>query len=214
MTDNDRSATALPLRDRLLEVMAVLILGITTLGTAWCGYQASRWSDNSSDLAQMSSDQHVEAARLFGVATQQIGYDNMMVAQYAEAQANNEPELLAFYKQTLIRRQFLPVLARWEAEARAGRTPSRVLDDPAYLAQELAPYNAAVASAEASAQAGQRAGSNADAYVATTILLAAALFFAGVTSSFRYRAAQVFLLVAALITLGVAASKLAGLPVS
>ena len=49
--------------------------------------------------------------------------------------------------------------------------------------------------------------------MSVTILLAVAMFFSGVVSTFRYRAARVLLLAASLATLGVAASRLASLPV-
>jgi hypothetical protein len=49
--------------------------------------------------------------------------------------------------------------------------------------------------------------------VSVTILLAAALFFSGVTSSFSYRPARALLLAAALATLAFAASRMASLPV-
>ena len=68
------------------------------------------------------------------------------------------------------------------------------------------------ASAEISRQS-QEAGTTASAYVSVTILLAVALFFSGVVSTFRYRAARMLLLAASLATLGVAASRLASLPV-
>src|SRR6478736_5404153 len=57
----------------VLEIIAVLILGITTVGTAWCGYQASQWNGAQSDLARESSEDRVEAGRLFGLATQKPG---------------------------------------------------------------------------------------------------------------------------------------------
>jgi hypothetical protein len=46
-----------------------------------------------------------------------------------------------------------------------------------------------------------------------TILLAVTLFFAGVTTQFKYRPARALLLAAALATLAVAATQLADLPV-
>jgi len=76
--------------DRLIEIVAVLMLGITTVGTAWCGYEASQWNGQQSDLARQSSDERVEAGRLFGLATQKVAYDSSIIAQYAiAAQAGN-----------------------------------------------------------------------------------------------------------------------------
>ena len=47
-----------------------------------------------------------------------------------------------------------------------------------------------------------------------TLVFASALFFAGVTSSFRMRTARLLLLVAAVVLIGYAASQLATLPVT
>ena len=48
----------------------------------------------------------------------------------------------------------------------------------------------------------------------TTILLAVALFFAGITSSFQYTPARALLLNLALGALAVAATRLADLPIA
>jgi len=58
------------------------------------------------------------------------------------------------------------------------------------------------------------AGDTAHEYVINTILLAVALFFSGVLSSFRYRPARLLLVVAAIATVAVAAVNLADLPVA
>jgi hypothetical protein len=199
--------------DRLLEVIAVLLLGITTVGTAWCGYEASQWNGQQSDLARQSSDERVEAGRLFGLATQKVAYDSSIIAQYAIAAQAGNTALTDFYRKSLVRPDFLPLLDKWEAEVRAGGTPTNLTEDQDYLNAQFADYKAATASAEAKSAESQEAGNTGDQYVVTTILLAVALFFAGVTSSFRYRPAQAFLLILAIGTVAVATSRLADLPV-
>lgn len=199
--------------DKIVEIVAVILLGITTIGTAWCGFESVRWSGASSDHAQAASDKHVEAARLFGLATQEIAYDTMITAQYAQAVASGNDKLVQFYRDGLVRKDFLPVLDAWQREVEAGRKPSPLADNQDYLAGQLGGYRTAIAEAEAESQLGRDAGAAASSYVSVTILLAAALFFAGVISSFRYRAARALLLAAALATLAVAASRMASLPV-
>ena len=199
---------------RLLEIIAVLLLGITTVGTAWCGYQSSQWNGAQSDLARQSSDQRVEASRLFGVATQKIAYDANILGRYAEAEQAGNTALAQFYRTNLVRPAFLPLLDQWEAQLRAGHTPTNLFEDPTYLNSQFSDYQKAVDQSEAFTQASQEAGANANAYVITTILLAVALFFAGITSSFRFLPARAFLLVLALATVAFAATRLAGLPVA
>ena len=212
MTQDAQSGET-PRSHKLLEIIAVLLLGITTVGTAWCGYQASQWNGAQSDLARESSDDRVEASRLFGLATQKVAYDSNIIVNYAIAAQQGNNKLTEFYRKTLVRPDFAPILDRWIAEVRAGGTPTGLYADTAYLDQQFGDYRAAVDKAEKATQASQVAAATANAYVVTTILLAVALFFAGVTSSFKYVPARVFLLILALGTVAVAASRLADLPV-
>ncbi len=199
--------------DRLLEIVAVLLLAVATLGTAWCGYQSSQWNGVQTDLARQSSDQRVEANRQFGLATQKVAYDSTLIADYAQAVQAGNSTLAKFYRDSLIRPEFLPQLDALEQQFRAGQKVN-IFTDPAYLKVQFQQYNDAAAKSEDLSVASQEAGNTADEYVLTTILLAVALFFAGVTSSFRYRPARALLIVMALGTIAVAASRLAGLPVA
>jgi hypothetical protein len=198
--------------DRLLEVIAVALLGVATVGSAWCGYQATRWNKEEGEHSREASDAGVEAAREFGLATQIVSYDSNMVAQYAQAVVAGNENLLEFYRATLVRPGFLEVLDEWEAQIDAGTTPTNLLEDEEYLEEQLAPYREAQAtSAAATTEAGE-AAENTDGYVLTTLLLATALFFAGVTGSFRMRWLRFGLLSASAITIGLAAARLADLP--
>jgi len=200
--------------ERIIEILAVLLLGIATVGTAWCGYQSSQWNGAQGDFAREASDQRVEASRLFGLATQRIAYDAGIVAQYAQAVQSGNDKLAQFYRKSLVRPPFLPLLDKWEAEVKAGGTPTSLFEDPAYLDEQFKDYNDAVKQSEALTAESQRASEISNEYVITTILLAVALFFAGVTSSFKYKPARVLLVILAVGTVGVAAVRLADLPIS
>ncbi len=208
------SESPVPAADRLLELIVVLLLGITTVGTAWCGFQATRWNGDSGDLNGVATAQRVEGSRLFGVATQKVTYDSMMVAKYAEASQQGNVKLQQFYRQSVIRPEFLPVLDRWEAAVKAGDPTVGVFEDKDYLAEQFAPYEETVAAAEQATQESQQAGEIAEAYVGTTILLATALFFAGITTSFRYRIARILLLILATGAVAIAAARIADLPIT
>ena len=202
-----------PLVDRLLELVAVVLLGITTVGTAWCGFQATRWNGESSDLTRAAATQRIEGSRLFGLATQRVTYDSAVVAKYAEATLEGNAKLVQFYRQSVVRPDFLPILDRWEAAAKAGKASVGVFEDKDYLAGQFADYNKTVVAAEQAARESQEADDIAEAYVGTTILLAVALFFAGVTSSFLSRFARILLLIAATGAVAVAAARIATLPI-
>jgi hypothetical protein len=211
VTDPERRVSG---ADRLLELIVVLLLGITTVGTAWCGFQATRWNARSGDLNGVASQQYIEGARLFGLASQRVSYDSSVVARYAEISQAGNAALLTFYRESVVRPEFLPVLERWQAAVRSGKSPVGVFEDKAYLAGQFAEYQKTVVAAQQATQESQRAGEVADGYVRTTILLAVALFFAGVTSSFRYRLARLLLLIAATGTVALAAARIVGLPIA
>lgn len=212
-TTDDLVLETFPLVDKIIELVAVLILGLCTIGTAWCAFQATNWNGASSDHAQQSSDQRVESSRLFGLATQRIAYDSTMIAQYAAAVSTGDTKLRDFYRTSLIRPAFLPTLDVWQAEVEAGRTPTPLSEDQDYLSAQLADYQKSAGLAEGEGRLSQQAAAVAGSYVSVTILLAVALFFSGVVTTFRYRAARALLLAGSLATLAVAASRLGSLPV-
>ena len=96
---------------------------------------------------------------------------------------------------------------------KAGKPNVGVFEDKDYLAEQFADYNKTVAAAEQAGRESQEADDTAEAYVGTTILLAVALFFAGVTSSFLSRFARILLLIAATGAVAVAAARIATLPI-
>jgi hypothetical protein len=171
--------------DRFVEFVAVMLLGVATLGSAWCGYQASRWNGEEGRREAAASDERIEASRLFTLAAQQVTYDSVIVSQYAQAVNADDVSLQQFYLDTLVRSQFLPVIERYTAQIQAGEPPTRLLEDEAYLDELFAGYYEAEGRAEATMESSHDAGTNADDFVLLTVLFASALFFAGVTTSFR-----------------------------
>ena len=200
-------------RERLIETVAVILLGVATVGSAFCGYEATQWNGEEARLVREASTDHVESNRLFGLATQIIAYDTNIVAQYAQAaSAKNEP-LKEFYRKSLVRPAFLPMLDEWEAQVASGVLPTNLLEDQDYLDAQFASYREVDAAAVAATAAAEEAGNNADEFVLTAIFLAVGLFFAGVTSSFRYPLARYTLLAAAALTVAFSATRLVDLPI-
>lgn len=203
-----------PVLDRFLEVLAVVLLGIATVGTAWCGLQSTLWREDSDRVAGVAAAENAEANRLFALASQAVAYDASTVASYAQAVATGNEELQDFYRKTLVRKGFSGYLDAWEQQLRAGGTPVNLLEDQAYLGELLGPYRDAQAKAEGHASSAEEAGRVGDLYVLSTVLLAVALFFAGVTATFRSPTLRIALLTACLLTILLSIGRLADLPVA
>jgi hypothetical protein len=208
------SAVAVPRaeRDRALELLAVLLLGLATVGSAWCGYQASRWNAEETREARAAGLARIESGRLFTLAAQKITYDAMIAAQLAEATAAGDERLSTFYRQNLVRPEFQPVIDAWQRDVAAGVAPPPLVENQAYVDEQLDPSRALDATAAAATARSEEAASNADDYVLTTLIMASALFFAGVTGTFRAPVVRLGLLTCAGIVLAVGAGRIADLP--
>jgi hypothetical protein len=199
--------------DRFLEIFAVVMLGVATVGTAWCGLQATLWSGQREELASATALQRMESNRLFGVATQALAYDANSLSQYAVAVRADDQKLQELYLDMIMRPAFVPFVTDWQAQIEAGGKPANLLQNQEYLATLQGPYLASDAKAEKMAVEGREAGKFGDAYVLTTVLLAMSLFFAGVTSSFRYPVVRMTLLAGCFLAIGLAAVRLVDLPI-
>jgi hypothetical protein len=200
---------------RTLEVLAALLLGLATIGSAWSAFQSTRWSSEERDETRIASDERIEASRLFNLGTQRIVYDAIIASQYAQAVAEERPGLQEFYKSALVRKQFLPILEQWAAQAAQDPASAvNLLDSPGYLEQQMAESQAAEAKSNEASVRGEEASRNADEYVRISLFMATALFFAGVTGTFRSGFVRAGLLTIATLVIAAGAAQLAELPVA
>ena len=192
----------------------MLLLGFATVGSAWSAYQVSQWNGIETDEARNSAAFRIDASRQYTLATQVVAYDASAVSQFGQAVASGNEELQEFLRQTIIRAGFEPILAQWREEIDAGKEPTNLLENDAYLQELFADSDASDAAALEATARSEDAGNNADGYIQLTLFFATALFFAGVTASFNTRFTKLVLLSAAGVTLLVAGSLLAGYPIA
>jgi hypothetical protein len=202
-------------RRSMLEMLAVLLLGLATVATAWSGYQSSQWSGNETTEARNATNQRIESSRLFSLASQKVAYDAGIVAQYAQAAANEQTKLMAFIRANLVRPEFLPTLDAWEAAVKAGGgQAANLFTNTEYLNAQFKPSKDAQAIGDAASLRSEEASKHSSDYILITLVTATALFFAGVTTSFKSPLARLLLLAIAGLTLAYAASRLVSLPVA
>jgi hypothetical protein len=200
--------------DRTLEVLTVLILGMATVGSAWCAFQSSRWSGVETQEARASGQARIEASRSFALGTQALSYDAVMAAQYANALADGNTGLQQFYLDGLIRPEFMPIIEEWQRQVAAGEVPTQILDNTEYIDSQFAASRELDDEAEAAVTRSEVAAQYADRYVMNTIFMAMALFFAGITGSFRSLFVRVVLVAAAAVVVAVGAGQIVDLPIA
>lgn len=200
---------------RIIEVATVLLLALATVGSAWCAYQVSQWNGIDTDLARASAAARLNGSREYALATQKVAYDAAVATQYAEAVVAENVPLQTFLRQTIVRPGFLPILDEWQAFIdETGEPPPNLVENQEYLDDLFAEANRFDDDAAALSAQGDEAKQHADDYIQTTLFMASALFFAGVTASFSSRFTRLVLLSLSLVTLAYAASRISGYPVA
>ena len=194
-------------------MLAVLLLGVGSVATAWCGIQASRWNGEEARESRDAGITRIDASQAFSLGTQKFAYDANTATEYAHAVADGDEQAREFLRESLVRPEFLPVLDRWEASVRAGDDSFNLFTDEEYLDLLFADSTAKAAESDAALERSNEASDNADDYLLMTLFTATALFFAGVTTSFASRPARLALLAIAATVLTFTAARLIDLPV-
>lgn len=195
-----------------IEMLAVLLLGIGSVATAWCGIQASRWNGEEERESRDAGLLRTEASEEFALGTQKFSYDANMVTQYAAAVVSGNDQLQQFLLDNVVRPEFLPLLQEWEATIAGGGSPTNLFEDQEYLASLFAVSTERSAASDAALERSNQASENADEYLLLTLLTATALFFAGVTTSFSSKPARLALLSVGGVVLAFTAARLIDLP--
>jgi len=216
LTEPPEDAPTRPARgERRLELVAVVLLALTTLVTAWCGYQAARWSGEQSQNYARASTMRIEAQQAFTQAGQLRIDDLLYFNEWLDAHQRGDPQLATIYRRRF-RPVFVPAFEAWIAQQPF--TNPNAIPGPLYMPQYKPPELARGAQLDATANelfmAGTEAKSTDDRYIFTTLFLAAVLFFAGISLRLDWRPLRMFVLGLALVLLVGATAFMISLPVA
>jgi hypothetical protein len=184
--------------ERLLELLAVLLLSLVTLLTAWSGYQAARWSGEQSQLYAKASATRIRAQQQSTLAGQLRIDDLLYFNGWLDAKQSGNAKLAAVYRRRF-RPEFVPAFNAWRGQ--------HTIAGPLYVPQYklAADHEARVLDGEADDRfaEGTDAKSNDDHYILSTVFFAAVLFFAGISLRLDWRPLRI-------VVLGFAAAMLLG----
>jgi hypothetical protein len=199
MTDRPRTRTPVG-----VDVVATVLLAVAAVTTAWCGYQATRWSGEQAKTSALASATRFEAARALNLAYAQTQIDVATFSQWVDAYARGEPVLTDFYR-TRFREEFRPAVDAWIATTplKNSAAPLTPFAMPEYKLAATAEAGRLDEKAEALAADLRSYIQVASNYVLAVVLCAVALFFAGISTklaALRLRAA--LLAVGCIVLLG------------
>ncbi len=164
------------------ELVAVILLSVTAIATAWSGFQASKWSGEMSISFSKASTARLEASRADGNANRQLTIQVQLYTQWIGAMASGDIDQARY----LAERFPEPLATAWAAwsELKPATNPEAP-DSPFAMPEYVQPD--AVAAAEADARAddlfAQALDNNqrGDNYTLLAVLFATVLFFAAIS---------------------------------
>lgn len=197
------------------DAACAILMAVTSLSTAWCSYQNSRWSGQTGDLEAEADKREREAVAMHLEARQIDTLYVKVVMEVIDARLSGNEKLVEFYtarfpselkaaweKWIALKpfedlsappHPFVPALytPRFEQEIRAARTEAHAAEDRAHVT-----------------------GKFASRYLSNTVLLATVLFFAGTAGKFDQRRVRRFSLAFAVALFLYAAVRMVMLPVA
>jgi hypothetical protein len=168
------------------ETIALILLSVTAILTAWCGFEASKWGGEMSIAFSQASSARIEAARQQGIANNARQADLTIYAVYVQAQATNNRQL-ATYVENRFSSEFKVAFDAWGASGRPTKSPFAI---PAYVPPGTNEAEAADKRADSLFAKALVNNQRADDYTLLTVLAALVLFFAAVAGRLNNRRTQ------------------------
>jgi hypothetical protein len=197
------------------EVTVALVLGLAILGSAWSTYQSSLWDGIQDFRIAEALASGRQAAEKSVLASQLRGIDVMLFERYASAVGQNNERFAEFLFQRF-RPEFRPAVKAWLdtkplKNPQAPSSPFVMKEYSLSLEKEVQQLRRTEEKSFAEAKA---ANQYSDAYLLVTVGFSTVLFLVGTAGAFDRRRLQVAVLILGVLTLTVASSVMAFMPVA
>ena len=207
------SSEAMTGRERAFEIAAALLMSAATLGIAWSGYQAARWSGVQSRHYTEASASRSLANRAEVDADELRLQDLVNFNRWLELSITGDTNLANLYERRF-RAEFRQAFTAWLAQDPLNNedaipSPLRM---PQYVLSDSLRSDRLEERGTRLFEAGKEATENADAYVFITVFFAAVLFFAGMSLRFAWLKLRAVVLGLAVILLAYGFVRLGLLP--
>ncbi|MGY1600854.1 hypothetical protein [Geodermatophilus sp. SYSU D00815] len=195
-----------------LEFLAVLVLSVTTILTAWSAFEASKWGGAMSIAFSQASSARIEAARADATANARLTNQVGLWTEWVAAEGAGNAALAGF-----VADRFPEPLATahrdWLASGGAAAgAPGSPFELPSYVLPEDLAATAADERADERFAAALANNQRSDDYTILTVLFAAVLFFAAMSGRVRAHRSQWLLLGTGLLLGAVGVVFLAAFP--
>jgi hypothetical protein len=198
----------------LFEPLALVLLSLATVGTAWCSFQAAVWAGVSQRFWNLSAAASRTAAARELQSQQLALLDVMLFSQYINARSISNEPLSRFYAERF-RGEAKTAFEAWMATHPFENTnaPAHPFVTNFYQPRLMVEARQAEAEGQALWQQAGEAGRNSRSYVLITVLLASALFCGGTAPKFEAHWIRRAVLALGLAAFVFAAQRLLLLPI-
>ena len=173
--------SAVSRRDRWIDWITVVLLAAASVLAAWSGYQSALWGGLQAAAYSQAGSSRVESVRASTVGYQLQQIDIALYLQWLNAFLTGNSELAKILEERFSPR-LAPAFDAWIAtEPRTNPdAPSDPFRLPEYDVPQLKTAHTQESEANRLFDQGQAANQISDRYVASTVILAIVLFFAGI----------------------------------
>jgi hypothetical protein len=201
-------------RARRIEVFAAVALSLATVASAWCAYQAKRWSGATTFVMGEANAARSEALRLSDLASRRVNVDVLLFTQFVSATLQHQGELAKFYRDRF-RDETKVALEAWLATDpfQNPAAPPSPFHMKEYSQEALREVDRLDGVVKAKATESREANAHSDDYILLTVMFASVLFLSGVGQRFEAPVLRLGIVLTALVVLGYGISSLARLPV-
>jgi hypothetical protein len=198
----------------LLEGAALVLLSLGTVGTAWCSYEAASWGGAAQGAMNLSTASSRRAATKQVQTYQVTLLDVVLFSQYMNARGSSNETLARFYADRF-RGEAKTAFAAWMATRPFENTnaPPHPFVTNLYQPRLLEEARLEEAEAQRTWEKAGEAGRTSRGYVLLTVVLACALFCAGMAAKFEVPWVRRTVLALGLVAFLFAAGRLLLLPV-
>ncbi|MET4637711.1 hypothetical protein [Mycetocola sp. 2940] len=184
MAENPPDGTAPRRWAEAREILAVFLLAITAILTAWCGFESSKWGGQMSIQFSQASAARIQSVDFASASRDARAVDLAIYTEWILATARGDVALAEY-----ISARFSPAFAiafdDWQADGQELESPFR---EPSYVPAGSEEAAAAAARADETFDAALESNQRGDNYSILTVLFALVLFFTAMaqrsTSSF------------------------------
>ena len=202
-------------KKRWFEPVTAILMAVSSLSTAWCSYQSSRWSGQSSDFETHADKLEREAGAMFLQAQQLETVQVKAFFEVVDAHLAGNEKLAKFYTDRF-GAELKPAYEKWIAlnPFENPAAPPHPFVPSLYTPRFTEEIKAAKAEAAQSDAKSNLTGHHARSYLSITVILASVLFFAGTMGKFDQRHVRWSALTFAIALFAFAIVRMVMLPVA